>query len=149
MKTPPSNSTIAQRIKRGWTEEAARSTPTLAIGRQQKQHRRAVVSERHRKGKKGESITFFEATIRGPGERIYLRSYPTRAEAETACTLFIETGDKPERAKTGPRPGCATGPRKRRQTQPQTAKREAAPNNSRSIDRMEVMRRLYREKFAN
>lgn len=144
----PSKYTVAQRIKRGWSATKARNTPTLKPGRQMKQGLRAVVSKRHRTLPAGGKAVFYEATIRGPKQRIYLRAYDTREAADEACRIYIETGEKPEPGKRGVKPGTAMQPRKTRQTQYHGQPRAEAPRNSRSPDRMEMMRKLYREKFA-
>ncbi len=140
----PTPALIAARIAKGWTPERAASTP--APGRPMKAEQRANVSKRRRKGPDGREIVWFEAAIRETdGTRTYIRAYSTREEADTACALYMATGEKPPR-KTGIR-FTHSKPRPSRKGQPQPRQRAAARQIEQTpakLDRMAMIRAAWR-----
>jgi len=160
------NSVVNNRMFRGWTRERAENTPLLAVGRQPVSTLRPSITKRTRH-RAGLIYVTFDASVRGKNSaRTYLRTYETREEAEEACRIFIETGERPEPGQRGPTgkqlkpraprdPKSAPLPRKKRQTKQQTAKREETvpvstpPQTTKQpIDRIALMRKIMAEKFT-
>lgn len=118
-------------------------------GRPVVQHLRANVTHRRRRVQ-GRDVESFDAYVRGARQaRTYLRSYPVRAEALEACARFIATGEKPAPAARGPR-----GPqRKPRAKGPAKARAVTVPRLQclpppRALARLELLRRVYRERLS-